>query len=168
MIAPRAPERGEVAHTRPARAAGYGRPMSADGATQPRHPHRETAARAREHPTLFARLAERFHRHIAHPWFFAFCFALIAAWVASYPLFSSSLSWEASIHTAASVITLLVLGLIENSARRTEQAMQEKLNVLAEALAALMESRGRDDARLLEEVERLREAVGLEDRAAGD
>jgi low affinity Fe/Cu permease len=142
--------------------------MSTDGLAQPRHPERETAARAREQPSLFARLAERFHRQIAHPWFFAFCFALIALWVASYPLFKSSLSWEASIHTAASVITLLVLGLIENSARRTEQAMQEKLNVLAEALAALMESRGKDDARLLEEVERLREAVGLEDRAAGD
>jgi hypothetical protein len=66
------------------------------------------------------------------------------------------------------VITLIVLGLLENSARRTEQAMQEKLNVLAEAMAALMESRGHDDPKLLEEVERLREAVGLEDRASGD
>ena len=46
--------------------------------------------------------------------------------------------------------------------------MQEKLNVLAEALAALMESRASHDRRLLEEVERLREAVGLEDRAPGD
>ena len=142
--------------------------MSTDGLAQPRHPERETAERARERPSLFARLAERFHRQIAHPWFFAFCFALIALWVASYPLFKSSLSWEASIHTAASIITLLVLGLVENSARRTEQAMQEKLNVLAEAMAALMESRGHDDPRLLEEVERLREAVGLEERAAGD
>jgi len=117
---------------------------------------------------MFARVAERIHGQVAHPWFFALCVLLIALWAASYPLFESSLSWEASIHTAASVITLIVLGLVENSARRTEQAMQEKLNVLAEALAALMESRANDDHRLLEEVERLREAVGLEDRASGD
>ena len=143
--------------------------MSTDaGSAQPRHQPREARKEAREDPGLFARVAERIHGQVAHPWFFAFCVLLIALWAASYPLFKSSLSWEASIHTAASVITLIVLGLVENSARRTEQAMQEKLNVLAEALAALMESRGADDHRLLEEVERLREAVGLEDRASGD
>jgi hypothetical protein len=42
--------------------------------------------------------------------------------------------------------------------------MQEKLNVLAEALAALMESRAADDPDLVEAVEKLREAVGLEER----
>lgn len=138
------------------------------GPAQPRHQPREARREAREHPGLFARAAERIHGHVAHPWFFAFCVLLIALWIASYPLFKTSLSWEASIHTAASVITLVVLGLLENSARRTEQAMQEKLNVMSEALAALMESRSHDDPRLLEEVERLREAVGLEDRATGD
>jgi len=146
----------------------YGRPMSTDGGSaQPRHQPREARREARERPGLFARVAERIHGQVAHPWFFAFCVLLIALWVASYPLFKSSLSWEASIHTAASVITLIVLGLLENSARRTEQAMQEKLNVLAEALAALMESRAHDDPTLQEEVARLREAVGLEERAAG-
>ncbi len=143
--------------------------MSTDaGSGQPRHQPREARKEAREHPGLFARVAERIHGQVAHPWFFAFCLLLIALWAASYPLFKSSLSWEASIHTAASVITLVVLGLLENSARRTEQAMQEKLNVLAEAFAALMESRAHDDPHLLEEVERLRDAVGLEDRATGD
>ena len=141
--------------------------MSTDAAP-PRHQPREARKEAREQPGVFARWAERIHRQVAHPWFFAFCVLLIGLWIASYPLFKSSLSWEASIHTAASVITLIVLGLVENSARRTEQAMQEKLNVLAEAFAALMESRAQDDPRLMEEVERLRDAVGLEDRASGD
>ena len=36
--------------------------------------------------------------------------------------------------------------------------------MIAEALADLMESRARDDERLGESVQRLRDAVGLEDR----
>lgn len=40
----------------------------------------------------------------------------------------------------------------------------EKLNVIAAALAALMELRGNDDPKLLEAAEKLREAVGLEER----
>jgi hypothetical protein len=42
--------------------------------------------------------------------------------------------------------------------------MQEKLNVLAEALSDLMASRAQDDPGLEDAVHRLREAVGLEER----
>jgi hypothetical protein len=54
--------------------------------------------------------------------------------------------------------------LLENAARRNTEAMQEKLNVLAEALAALMDSRAADDPELREAADNLREAVGLEER----
>jgi hypothetical protein len=105
-------------------------PTRAQPGHQPREA-REAREEAREHPGLFARVAERIHGHVAHPRFLAFCVLLIVLWAASSPPFEDSLTWEASIHTAASVITLIV------------------------------------DHKLLEEVERLREAVGLEDRATG-
>ena len=54
--------------------------------------------------------------------------------------------------------------LLENSGRRAEEAAQEKLNVLAEALADLMSSQARQDPTLEEAVVRLRDAVGLEER----
>jgi hypothetical protein len=44
------------------------------------------------------------------------------------------------------------------------EAAQEKLNVIAEALAALMASRAIEDRTLEEAVTRLRDAVGLEER----
>jgi hypothetical protein len=68
------------------------------------------------------------------------------------------------IHTVASVLTLLLLVLMENAARRAEEASQEKLNVLADALAALMESRAQDDPELRVAAGRLRDSVGLEER----
>jgi hypothetical protein len=59
---------------------------------------------------------------------------------------------------------LLLLVLLENAGRRSEEAGQEKLNVIAEALSDLMASRAADDPDLRKSVEKLREAVGLEER----
>ncbi|TCN42043.1 hypothetical protein EV644_104425 [Kribbella orskensis] len=60
--------------------------------------------------------------------------------------------------------TLLLLVLLENAARRTEEAAQEKLNVIAEALAELMHSQTRTDPALQEATQKLRDAIGLEVR----
>jgi hypothetical protein len=68
------------------------------------------------------------------------------------------------IHTVASALTLLLVALLENASRRAEEAAQEKLNVIAEALAELMSSGARQDPDLQDAADRLREAVGLEGR----
>lgn len=96
--------------------------------------------------------------------FFAVCVAVVVIWAVSYPLWSSITKWELAIHTFGAVLSLLLLVLLENAGRRNQESMQEKLNVLAEALASLMESRAADDPDLEEAVEKLREAVGLEER----
>lgn len=114
--------------------------------------------------SAFEKFVERAHRLISNAPFFAVCVAIVMAWLLSYPLFADVKSWQVVIHTVASVITLLVLVLLENASRRAEEAAQEKLNVIAEAVAALMDSRGRDDPELLAAAEKLRDAVGLEDR----
>jgi low affinity Fe/Cu permease len=96
--------------------------------------------------------------------FFALCVAVIIIWAVSFPLWKSTTKWELAIHTFGAVLSLLLLVLLENAGRRNTEAMQEKLNVIAEALAALMDSRAADDPGLREAVEDLREAVGLEER----
>src|SRR5690349_10617714 len=96
--------------------------------------------------------------------FFAVCVAIVVVWAVSYPLWSSITKWELAIHTFGAVLSLLLLVLLENAGRRNQESMQEKLNVLAEALAALMESRAADDPDLEQAVDKLREAVGLEER----
>lgn len=82
----------------------------------------------------------------------------------SLPLWVDLKAWQVAIHTVASVFTLLLVVLMENANRRSDEASAEKLNVIAEALAALMRSRARDDEGLVEEERKLREAVGLEER----
>jgi len=53
---------------------------------------------------------------------------------------------------------------LENAGRRSEEAAQEKLNVIAEALSDLMSHHARDSDELRKSVDKLREAVGLEER----
>lgn len=112
----------------------------------------------------FETFVERANHLVSNAPFFAVCVGIVVVWVASLPLFPDLKSWQVAIHTVASVMTLLLLVLLENANRRAEEAAQEKLNVIAGAVAALLQSGGRDDPELLEAAEKLRDAVGLEER----
>lgn len=124
----------------------------------------EEAARGGDDRSVFDRFVEGAESVVSRAPFFLLCAGIVVAWAVSVPFWPDLKAWQVAIHTVASVQSLLLLALLENAGRRSEEAAQEKLNVLAEALAALMESRARDDAELGESVQRLRDAVGLEDR----
>lgn len=114
--------------------------------------------------TPFEKFVEAVYERVSRAPFFVVCLGIVVAWAISFPLWSSAKSWQVAIHTAASVLSLLLLALLENAGRRSEESAQEKLNVLAEALAALMTSRAQDDPELDDAVRKLQEAVGLETR----
>ncbi len=114
--------------------------------------------------STFDRFVETAHLRVSRPPFFFVCVALIALWFFSAPLWADLKSWQVAIHTVGSVITLLLLVLLENAARRADEASQEKLNVIAEAVSELMRSEARNDPELREAAQRLRDAVGLEER----
>ncbi|MGH3354122.1 MAG: low affinity iron permease family protein [Nocardioides sp.] len=101
---------------------------------------------------------------VSHAPFFYVIVGALLLWAVSFPLWSSSTKWELAVHTGSSVLSLLLLVLLQNAGRRSEEASQEKLNVIAAALSDLMESRARDDEDLAESVRILRDAVGLEER----
>jgi low affinity Fe/Cu permease len=128
---------------------------------------RTDAAKSREQQDgldPFERFVELSTKAISRAPFFAVVVAVLVIWAASYPLWKTTTKWELAIHTFGAVLSLLLLVLLENAGRRNTEAMQEKLNVLAEALAALMDSRAADDPRLREAAEDLRASVGLEER----
>lgn len=112
----------------------------------------------------FENFVESVNQRVSRAPFFFVIIAGILLWAASYPLWSGTIKWELALHTGSAIVSLLLLVLLENAGRRGQEAAQEKLNVLAEALSDLMESRARDDEDLQESVKRLRDAVGLEER----
>jgi low affinity Fe/Cu permease len=128
---------------------------------------RTDAAKSREQQDgldPFERFVELSTKVISRAPFFAVVVAVLVIWAASYPLWKSTTKWELAIHTFTAVLSLLLLVLLENAGRRNTEAMQEKLNVIAEALAALMDSRAAEDPELRAAAESLREAVGLEEQ----
>jgi low affinity Fe/Cu permease len=114
--------------------------------------------------SAFDRFVEAAYLKVSRPPFFFFCAAIVVLWLLSVPLWHDLKAWQVALHTVTSVLTLLLLALLENAARRSEEAAQEKLNIIAEALAALMASRAVEDPKLDDAVAKLRDAVSLEER----
>ena len=98
--------------------------------------------------------------------FFAFCVLLIVVWAPTILLLGSVDTWQLIINTATTIITFLMVALLQNSQTRSDHAVQHKLNALAEGLADVMAflAKGSDEQRLEGDLKELRAAVGLEDR----
>jgi low affinity Fe/Cu permease len=122
------------------------------------------ARRAGDQRSHFDRFVEAAYTVVSQAPFFFVCVVVVAIWFVSVPLWHDLKAWQVAIHSVTSVVTLLLIALLENANRRDEESAQEKLNVIAEALAALMESRAIEDPNLEEAHQRLRDAVGLEER----
>jgi low affinity Fe/Cu permease len=112
----------------------------------------------------FEKFVEAANQLVSRGPFFAVMLVAVVLWAVSYPLWSSTTKWELALHTGSSILSLLLLALLENAGRRSQEAIQEKLNVVAEALAGLMTSQAADDPELAEAVEKLRESIALEER----
>jgi low affinity Fe/Cu permease len=112
----------------------------------------------------FEKFVEAVNHTVSRAPFFVVILGALVLWAVSYPFWASTTKWELALHTGSAILSLLLLVLLENAGRRSQEAIQEKLNVVAEALSDLMESRAHDDPDLTEAVEKLRGAVGLEER----
>ena len=65
---------------------------------------------------------------------------------------------------ATTIVTFLMVALLQNTQTRADQATQDKLNAIADGLADLMRSSTGNDSALRKDMLELRAAVGLEDR----
>ena len=97
--------------------------------------------------------------------FFTACVLLVVVWAPSYFAFGNVDTWQLVINTATTIVTFLLVALLQNSARRSDRATHHKLDALADGLADLMEHQlNHDAADLAHDVAELKESVGLERR----
>jgi low affinity Fe/Cu permease len=107
--------------------------------------------------------------------FFAFCVLLVIVWLVQGvvlvisrgsidPFLDSEFQLE--INTTTTIVTFLMVALLQNSQTRNDQATQHKLNAIADALADLMEQTAErfPESELSQDLRELRAAVGLETR----
>ena len=79
---------------------------------------------------LFSDLAQRTSREVGRAWVFALALGTIIVWALSGPFFGFCDTWQLVINTGTTVITFLMVFLIQNSQNRDASAIQIKLNEL--------------------------------------
>ena len=82
---------------------------------------------------LFRRIASRVALFVGSPWTFLGSIALIIAWAFSRPLFDTGDTWQLVINTSTTIVTFLMVFLIQNTQNRDTAAMQIKLDELIRA-----------------------------------
>jgi low affinity Fe/Cu permease len=113
----------------------------------------------------FDRFATTAAHFASRPWFFAFCVLLVVLWAPTYFLVGTVDTWQLIINTVTTIVTFLLVALLQNTETRVDAATQDKLNALAQGLSILMTNVAdiHERQKLHEAVAELRAAVGLED-----
>ncbi len=85
---------------------------------------------------LFTVIANRIAAFIGQPVAFILALLFIISWAATGPLFAYSDTWQLVVNTSTTIITFLIVFLIQNSQNRDAAAIQAKLDELIRATKA--------------------------------
>ncbi len=81
----------------------------------------------------FYRFAKWTARATGHPAAFVLAVGVIATWLVTGPLFRFSDTWQLVINTGTTIVTFLMVFLIQNTQNRDSEAVQLKLDELIRA-----------------------------------
>ena len=83
---------------------------------------------------FFMRLANAASRFAGSPVSFVLALLVVLAWLASGPLFKFSDTWQLVINTGTTIVTFLMVFLIQNSQNRDAAAIPAKLDEVIRAM----------------------------------
>lgn len=83
---------------------------------------------------LFEHLAARVAMATGRPMAFVTALAIIVLWALTGPLFGWSDTWQLAINTGTTIVTFLMVFLIQNAQNRDASAIQAKLDELIRAV----------------------------------
>ena len=102
-------------------------------------------------PTAFRRFAEATARYAGRPLAFFLAVLLILGWAVTGPIFHFNDTWQLVINTGTTIITFLMVFLIQSTQNRDTAALQIKLDELicsSKAHNALLNLENLDDQQL--------------------
>jgi low affinity Fe/Cu permease len=79
---------------------------------------------------FFSRIAQWTSRQCGRPLTFGIAFGVVVVWAVSGPVFKYSDTWQLVINTGTTVVTFLMVFLIQNTQNRDASAVQLKLDEL--------------------------------------
>ncbi len=112
---------------------------------------------------MFRRFAQAASAAMGRPWAFTTAAGIVVVWAALGPVFKFSDTWQLVINTGTTIITFLMVFLIQNTQNRDTEALRLKLDelILASRRARneFVEVETLDDKRLREIKEDLHRRV---------
>ena len=125
---------------------------------------------------LFRKFAHRASEAVGSPWAFLLAVVVVALWGLTGPLFGYSDTWQLIINTGTTIVTFLMVFLIQNTQNRDARAIHLKLDELLrsvdQARTGLVDLEDLSDEELAQlqrqfQDLRLREAAALAERGRG-
>src|SRR2546423_6354016 len=123
---------------------------------------------------LFRKFAQTTSQAVGSSWAFILAVLIIVIWAITGPMFRFSNTWQLVINTGTTIITFLMVFLIQNTQNRDAKAIHLKLDELLKGvkgartgLVNLEQLSDRELEELQKEFERLHEKANHE-HAAGD
>jgi len=84
--------------------------------------------------SFFNRFAKSTARATGKPVAFALAFVTVVIWAATGPIFGFSDTWQLVINTGTTIVTFLMVFLLQNTQYRDSEAIQIKLDELIRAI----------------------------------
>jgi low affinity Fe/Cu permease len=79
---------------------------------------------------IFRSFAEKTARAVGSPWAFTVALLIVVLWALSGPVFGFSDSWQPVINTGTTIVTFLIVFLIQNTQNRESRVVHLKLDEL--------------------------------------
>ncbi|MGH2901010.1 MAG: low affinity iron permease family protein, partial [Solirubrobacteraceae bacterium] len=86
--------------------------------------------------SAFRRFAHTVAAAVGTPWAFAAALGVVLVWSIAGPVFGYSDTWQLTINTGTTIVTFLMVFVIQHTQNRDSQVMQLKLDELIRAVEA--------------------------------
>lgn len=123
-----------------------------------------------DRPDVFTRFTTATARVLGHAWVFSAAVAVLVVWACTGPLLKFSDTWQLVINTGTTIVTFLMVFIIQNTQNRDTAALHLKLDALMLELkvsnAKLYDAENEGEKEIERQRERIERAAVAEDSGA--
>jgi low affinity Fe/Cu permease len=120
-------------------------------------------SRQQKDSDIFTKFTSGTSAMLGRPWVFIVALALIVVWAVSGPIAGFSDTWQLIINTSTTIITFLMVFIIQNTQNRDNLAMNIKLDALLKKAGVneddLIEAEEKSDKKLEKEQEQMQKSA---------